>query len=260
MFLALYRRGEDEPLVYSSNPFTLNAGDRYIVSCTLSIEELPGEYEVYIDDTLMCTFLVGVRGVEMPQPAASTGTSTGTGASAGSGGFGSGIWGGGSSQGSSAAQTSVANLSGAGITEILNRVNLPGPLRTLLQNNLENQVFRSAGLQAVGDYVSQTVVSAVLNVICFIACFLVCFLLMHFVLNFLKAVFRFPVLKQMNSLAGGLFGLLRGGILCFVAFALLPLIQTVVPIQGLNDLVAASSLAPIFNSDQLILAIMNGRL
>lgn len=158
------------------------------------------------------------------------------------------------------AQTSVANLSGAGITEILNRVNLPGPLRTLLQNNLENQVFRSAGLQAVGDYVSQTVVSAVLNVICFIACFLVCFLLMHFVLNFLKAVFRFPVLKQMNSLAGGLFGLLRGGILCFVAFALLPLIQTVVPIQGLNDLVAASSLAPIFNSDQLILAIMNGRL
>ena len=109
--MALYRRGEDEPLVYSSNPFTLNAGDRYIVSCTLSIEELPGEYEVYIDDTLMCTFLVGVRGVEMPRPAASAGTSTGTGTGTGSGGFGSGIWGGGSSQGSSAAQTSVANAS-----------------------------------------------------------------------------------------------------------------------------------------------------
>ena len=158
------------------------------------------------------------------------------------------------------AQTSVNNLGAGGISEILSKVNLPAPLSSLLQNNLQTQAFQSLGLNQVGDYVSQTIVSAVLHVICFVATFLLCFLALHLILGFLKAVFRFPVLKQMNSLAGGLFGLLRGGILCFVAFALLPLIQTVVPIQGINDLVAASSLAPIFNSDQLILAIMNGRL
>ena len=158
------------------------------------------------------------------------------------------------------AQASVASLNANSITEVLNRVNLPGPLNALLQNNLQERVFQNSGLTRVGDYVSQTIVSAVVNVLCFLACFLVCFLVLHIVLNFLKVVFRFPVLKQMNSLAGGIFGLIRGALLCFLAFALLPLIQTIVPIQGIGEMVEASTLAPFFNSKQLILAIMNGKL
>jgi len=85
-------------------------------------------------------------------------------------------------------------------------------------------------------------------------------LVIHFVINFLKVVFKFPVLKQLNSLAGGVFGLLRGALLCFVAFALLPLIQTLLPVKDVNQLVEASALAPLFNSGNLILAIMNGKL
>ena len=85
-------------------------------------------------------------------------------------------------------------------------------------------------------------------------------LVIHLVINFLKVVFKFPVLKQLNSFAGGCFGLLRGVLLCFVAFALLPLFQTVLPIQNINDLVQHSALAPLFNSGNLILAIMRGRL
>ena len=85
-------------------------------------------------------------------------------------------------------------------------------------------------------------------------------IVLHFVLNFLKVVFRFPVLKQLNSIAGGALGLLRGALLCFVAFALLPLVQTMVPVTRINELVAQSALAPLFNSGNLILAIMNGKL
>lgn len=106
--------------------------------------------------------------------------------------------------------TSVSSLTADGISNILSRVNLPHPLDTLLRTNLEKQVFAPSGLSAVGDYVSQTIVGAILNVLCFIACFLALMLVFHIVLNFLKVVFRFPVLKQMNSLVGGIFGLLRG--------------------------------------------------
>ena len=158
------------------------------------------------------------------------------------------------------AQTSVATLGSQGISEILSKTGLPGPLSELLRNNLENQVFRNAGLTRVGDYVSQTVVGAVLNILCFIACFILCFIALHLVLGFLKAVFKFPVLKQLNALAGGGLGLLRGALLCFIAFALLPLVQTALPVENLNELVAASTLAPLFNSDRLILAVMNGHL
>lgn len=156
------------------------------------------------------------------------------------------------------ASTSVTSLTPNTITDILGKVSLPAPLNTLLQNNLENQVFGPAA--DVGSYVSQTIVGAILNVICFVVCFVVLLIVLHFVLNFLKVVFKFPVLKQLNSIAGGAFGLLRGTLLCFVAFALLPLIQTVVPVAGINDLVAQSALAPLFNSGNLILAIMNGKL
>ena len=49
-------------------------------------------------------------------------------------------------------------------------------------------------------------------------------------------------------------------LLCFVAFALLPLIQAMVPLEEVNTLVNESTLAPMFNSTNLILSIMNGRL
>ena len=156
------------------------------------------------------------------------------------------------------AGTSVTGLTQTGIAEILSKVSLPAPLDTLLKSNLENQVFGAAA--DVGTYVSQTIVGAILNVICFVLCFLVLLLVIHFVINFLKVVFRFPVLKQLNAIAGGALGLVRGALLCFVAFALLPLIQTMLPVNGVNELVQGSALAPLFNSGNLILAIMNGKL
>ena len=156
------------------------------------------------------------------------------------------------------ASASVTSLTQNTITDILNKVNLPAPLSTLLQSNLENKVFGTAA--DVGSYVSQTIVGAILNVICFVLCFVVLLIVLHFVLNFLKVVFKFPVLKQLNSIAGGAFGLIRGALLCFVAFALLPLIQTMVPVTGINEMVSQSALAPLFNSGNLILAIMNGKL
>lgn len=156
--------------------------------------------------------------------------------------------------------TSVSSLNEGTISEVLNRVNLPGPLSTLLRTNLEQQVFAPSGLTQVGDYVSQTIVGAILNVICYVICFLALMVIFHFVLNFLKVIFRFPVLKQMNSVAGGVFGLLRGVLLCFVAFALLPLVQTMVPMEGIGEVIEQSALAPLFNSGNLILAIMNGHL
>ncbi len=158
------------------------------------------------------------------------------------------------------AQTNVAALGSSGIAEVLRRVNLPAPLNTLLQSNLEKQVFQPSNLTQVGDYVSQTIVGAVLNVICFVLCFVVCAFLLHILLNFLKVVFRFPVLKQLNALTGGVFGLLRGALFCYVAFALLPLLETVLPVKDIGTVVSESTLAPLFNSGELILSVMRGGL
>ena len=156
---------------------------------------------------------------------------------------------------------SVQGLTSESISSILGRASLPAPLDKLLQNNLEQQVYKAANIpQDVGHYVTQTIVSALMNVICFVVTFVLLLILFHVIINLLKAIFRFPVLKQLNSIAGGAFGLLRGALLCFVLFALMPLLQTVIPVEGLGEMVRTSTLAPLFNSGNLILSIMNGHL
>ena len=104
--------------------------------------------------------------------------------------------------------TNVATLTSQSINGILEKVNLPAPLDTLLRVNLENNVYASSGLSTVSDYVSQTILQASINIICFLVSFLVLYIVLAIVLNLLKAVFRFPVLKQLNGLAGGAFGFL----------------------------------------------------
>lgn len=155
----------------------------------------------------------------------------------------------------------VGSLSEAEIATAVRDVKLPPPLDTLLTDNLKNQVFRSVSdmTQNVGEYVSKTLVDAIMTVISFLIAFVVLTILFHIIINLLNAIFKFPVLKQMNAAAGGLFGLLRGALICFVAFAILPLIQTVLP-ANVNDLLAGSRLAPMFNSTNMILSIMRGSL
>ena len=159
------------------------------------------------------------------------------------------------------ALTNVATLSKEKVAEIVSKVQLPAPLDPLLQVNLEQQAYGvSAGIDTVAEYVSQTILTACINIICFLLCFAVIYLLWAVVVNLLKSIFRFPVLKQLDWLAGGVFGFLRGLLLCLAVFTLVPLVQTVVPIDMVTELVEASQLAPIFSNGNLILAIMNGKL
>ena len=159
------------------------------------------------------------------------------------------------------ALTNVATLTQSKIAEIVAKVQLPPPLDTLLQVNLEQQVYGiNSGIDTVADYVSQTILTACINIICFLLCFALIYLALALVVNMLKAIFRFPVLKQLDWLAGGIFGFLRGVVICYAVFALVPLVQTVVPIDMIAELFEQSTLAPIFNNGNLILGIMNGRL
>ncbi len=159
------------------------------------------------------------------------------------------------------ALTNVRELGLDKISEIISRVSLPEPLAQLLESNLANQVYAGqASVQTVQDYLSQTILSACISIICFIVCFAVIYLVIAIVVNLLKAVFRFPILKQLDGLAGGAFGLLRGALICYVVMAVVPMVETMVPIDMVTELIDESMLAPVFNNGNMILAIINGKL
>ena len=157
---------------------------------------------------------------------------------------------------------SVSALSQDSIASIVERANLPSPVDTLLEHNLAQQVFSPLGNLAtnVGDYVNQTILSVSINVLCFLLCFVICFVVMTILVNVLRSVFRFPVLKHLDWLAGGVFGLLIGVLLCFVIFTVLPLMESVVPLPEFRELVDQSALAQVFENGNLIISIMNRKL
>ncbi len=156
----------------------------------------------------------------------------------------------------------VDTLSASNITAIVDKANLPDPIGRLLQANLTEKVFSPMGTLAttVGDYVNQTILSVSINVICFIICFLVCYIVLSILINMLRSVFRFPVLKQLDWLAGGVFGFIIGCTLCFIFFTSMPLMQSVIPLEQFQTLVDESALANIFQNGNLIISIMNRKL
>lgn len=156
----------------------------------------------------------------------------------------------------------VNSIGGEAVAQIIEKANVPAPIDTILTHNLENRVFSPLGdlVSNVGDYVNQTIVSVSINVLCFLLCFAVCYLAVIILINLLRAVFRFPILKHADTLAGGVFGFLSGILLCYVAFTLLPLLESVLPIEGFREMVDSSLLAKTFAHGNLILSIMNRRL
>ena len=156
----------------------------------------------------------------------------------------------------------VSNLTNQAVIEIVQQANLPKPIDTILTHNLAGQVFEPLGGLAVnvGDYVNQTILSVSINVLSFLACFLICFIVTTVVVNMLRAVFRYPVLKQLDGIAGGAFGFLLGIALCFVFFTVTPILQSIIPIAEFRELLEASSLGKIFENGNLMISIMNRKL
>lgn len=158
------------------------------------------------------------------------------------------------------ALTSVAQMGGDAIREVVTKANLPAPLDKLLQANLEGQAFAATpDVLSASDYVTQTIVTAAVNIISFLAVFILVYLVFSILQNMIRAIFRYPVLKQLDWLAGGVFGFFRGLLICYVLFALVPLVMTIVPLDEVSGLVQQSQLAPIFSNGNLILSIMNGK-
>lgn len=158
------------------------------------------------------------------------------------------------------ASTQVEGMGQNLIDEVLGSVDLPSPIASILESNLANASFAGTFMSTVNDYVSNTVVAVAINILCFVVCFAVAYLLLSMLVSLIKHVFKFPLLKMLDWLAGGLFGLLRGGMLVYVLFLLVPILSTVLPVDGFEALLAESKLASLFASDGFFAGVIAGKL
>jgi len=148
---------------------------------------------------------------------------------------------------------SVAQVTESALIQILESANLPAAFETAFVEN----IGLSEGAATISAVLSQTIVNVSISIISFLICFLLAYVVLTFVIHLLNYVFELPVLRHLDSLIGGVFGLARGVLLLFIFFTVVPIVMAVVPIEPLEALIASSRLAPMFDS-RLILTILNG--
>ena len=157
-------------------------------------------------------------------------------------------------------QLSVAGIDANSVSEVVSRVHLPEPFGSLLENNILSQVFASTGSVTVAEYINQTIVTAIISVISYVLVFLAAYVALSLVTGLIGYIFRLPVLRHLDALAGGIFGLVRGVFIVFVFFALVPVVMTVLPFEGFNEMVEASRIGSALYHSNIIPTILEGHL
>ena len=147
----------------------------------------------------------------------------------------------------------VSQVTESSLEQILQVANLPSAFETAFISGLAG----AAGNVNIAQLLSQTIVGVSLSILSFLICFLIAYTVCTVIIHLISYVFELPVLRHLDSLVGGVFGLVRGVLLTFVLFALVPIVLAVVPVDFVSEAVAASQLAPYFDS-RIILEILRG--
>lgn len=153
------------------------------------------------------------------------------------------------------ALTNVGALTEQMLTQVLKSASLPAAFEAAFVERLPS----AAAATTVSELMSQTIVSVSISILSFLICFLAAFIVLSFLIHLVSYVFELPVLRHLDALVGGVFGLARGVLLVFIFFALIPIVLAVVPVEQLSQLIDQSALAGYFDS-QIILSILRGGL
>ena len=152
------------------------------------------------------------------------------------------------------ANLQVAAATTADIDQAVGEIGIP-VINELFRKNVVGKAFANSGLSTLSEYLSQTLLETVLNVAAFVLMFIVIYAAILLIVNMLNNVFRFPVLRHMDWLLGGLFGLVRGAVIVMLIFAVIPTVSSALEsmnISLLSDMVNASTLGKFFENSNLV--------
>lgn len=135
------------------------------------------------------------------------------------------------------------------LTQALADLHLPVILKNAFQTNVASQQFAGIGLHTLTEYLNQTIISSLINVLSFLVMFIVSYTLVVLFINLLNAVFRFPLLRHLDGILGGIFGLARGVVVVMLILATVPLLESMIQIDIVEKAIAQSTIAQYFPQD-----------
>lgn len=147
---------------------------------------------------------------------------------------------------------SVSQVSDSALAQILKSANLPSAFESAFISGLSG----ASGSMTISQLLSETIVGVSIMILSFLCCFFAAYVALSLLIHMINYVFELPVLRHLDALIGGMFGLVRGVLLLFILFALVPIVLAVAPVPMISEMIEASRLAPVFDS-QLILSIIH---
>ena len=142
------------------------------------------------------------------------------------------------------------------LAQTLASLNIPTMLKDAFQQNVLTQAFSSLNMTTLTEYLGQTICGAAINVLSFLLMFIVSYVVVLLVVNLLNHVFRFPVLRHLDWLLGGVFGLVRGAVIAALIFSMAPMVLSMAPLEIADDLISTSVLYNLFAQNNILESLM----
>ena len=130
----------------------------------------------------------------------------------------------------------------------------------LIEKNIANKAFADQGLATIEEYFNQTIAISVLHVVSFVALFIVAFFVFELIVGSVGAAVRPPVLRQFDSVAGMVVGLLIGVLFVRVLFMLVPTGMSILGIAKIQEWFTSSAIGSIFYNSAFLVRHIKGTL
>ncbi|MBR3381427.1 MAG: hypothetical protein IKG85_00080 [Clostridia bacterium] len=152
----------------------------------------------------------------------------------------------------------IDEISNTELEDIYSHSEVAFPMDERIRENVSSAAFESSNIRTLGDYFNQTMVLVTINIMVFLVMFIALRVLLAFGIGWWNYASPLPVLKRLEIPAAIGTGLIHGILAVFLIFMVCPIILTVLPFDGISDLVQNSKLAHFFYYSNFLLALTPG--
>ncbi len=105
--------------------------------------------------------------------------------------------------------------------EIIDSLNFPEAIKEMLREDNTVSKYAELGVNSIRGYMIKYISDLIFNVVTFVISFIIVFILFRVLFGFISVIAKLPVLKQINTAAGGVAGFLLGLVTVWLVFAVL---------------------------------------
>lgn len=154
------------------------------------------------------------------------------------------------------AQTTVTELVSKGqdaVNGVVEFISAKIPfIKDAFASNISSESFSGLNISSLSDYLDQTIWQAVFNVLAFVVVFFVLYFIASLIVNLLNHTIRFPLIRKVDWLLGGIFGLARGLVVSILLITVLPSVVSMVSVEFMQTLQSGSKIYNLVQSESYL--------